>query len=147
MDRAASRDNRDARGGHADHTLDDHGGLLRNVPDDRTVGGPPNIKLQVLNGVLTGSLAGEWSVKLKANPGYNTLPPNNATARVASSEIYVVTHGYGREADALALTVGLPVTKVVNPTTPLPATAPVPAVDRTTANLILIIGPDLAATA
>ena len=38
---------------------------------------PSSIKLQVLNGVLTGSLAGQWSAKLKANPGYNTLTPDN----------------------------------------------------------------------
>lgn len=108
---------------------------------------PANIKLQVLNGVLTGSLAGEWSVKLKANPGYDTLPPNNATAKVTASEIYVVTVGYGREANALAVAVGLPITRVINPTTPLPATAPIPAADRTAANLVLIIGPDLAGRA
>lgn len=55
---------------------------------------PSSIKLQVLNGVLTGSLAGTWSAKLKANPGYNTLPPDNATAKVAASVIYVITPGY-----------------------------------------------------
>ena len=77
---------------------------------------------------MTGSLAGEWSAKLKANPGYNTLAPDNATAKVAQSEIYVVTPGYLPEANALAVAVGLPVT-AVNPTTPPPATAPDPAAD------------------
>ncbi len=107
---------------------------------------PANIKLQVLNGVLTGSLAGEWSAKLKANPGYNTLPPDNATAKVAQSEIYVVTPGYGPEANALAVAVGLPAT-AVNPTTPPPPTAPISAADLRQANLVLIIGPDLAGSA
>jgi hypothetical protein len=107
---------------------------------------PANIKLQVLNGVLTGSLAGEWSAKLKANPGYDTLAPLNATAKVAQSEIYIVTPGFQREANALAVAVGLPVT-AVNVTVPPPASAPVPAASRTTANLILVIGPDLASSA
>ena len=105
-----------------------------------------SIKLQVLNGVLTGSLAGQWSTKLKANPGYNTLPPNNATAKVSTSQIYIMTPGYQREANALAVAVGLPVT-AVNQTIPAPASAPIPANARTTANLVLIIGPDLAAHA
>jgi LytR cell envelope-related transcriptional attenuator len=107
---------------------------------------PPSIKLQVLNGLLTGNLAGQWSTKLKANPGYNTLTPDNATAKVAASVIYVMTPGYQREANALAVAVGLPVT-VVNQTVPAPATAPIPAAERTTANLVLIIGPDLAGRA
>jgi hypothetical protein len=107
---------------------------------------PSSIKLQVLNGLLTGSLAGQWSTKLKANPGYNTLPPDNATAKVAASEIYIVTPGYQREANALALAVGLPVT-AVNQTIPPPSTAPIPAAARTTANLVLVIGPDLAGSA
>jgi hypothetical protein len=107
---------------------------------------PASIKLQVLNGVLTGNLAGTWSAKLKANPGYNTLTPDNATAKVAASVIYIITPGYQREANALAVAVGLPVT-AVNTTVPAPSTAPIPAAERTTANLVLIIGPDLAGSA
>jgi LytR cell envelope-related transcriptional attenuator len=107
---------------------------------------PADIKLQVLNGVLTGSLAGEWSAKLKANPGYDTLTPLNATAKVDQSEIYIVTPGFQREANALAVAVGLPVT-AVNVTVPPPASAPIEASVRTTANLVLVIGPDLASSA
>jgi LytR cell envelope-related transcriptional attenuator len=107
---------------------------------------PASIKLQVLNGMLTGSLSGEWSAKLKANPGYDTLSALNATARVAASEIYVVTPGFQREADALAVAVGLPAT-AVNATTPPPATAPIPGGVSSTANLVLVIGPDLAGSA
>jgi hypothetical protein len=107
---------------------------------------PSQIKLQVLNGVLTGNLASEWSTKLKANPGYNTLPPDNATAKVAASQIYIITPGYQREANALAVAVALPVT-AVNQTVPAPASAPIPAAARTTANLVLVIGPDLAGSA
>lgn len=105
-----------------------------------------SIKLQVLNGVLTGSLAGQWSTKLKANPGYDTLPPLNATARVTQSQIYIVTPGLQREANALAVAVGLPVTAVVT-TSPPPSTAPIPTAVKSTANLVLVIGPDLAGSA
>jgi hypothetical protein len=107
---------------------------------------PSSIKLQVLNGLQTGNLAGQWSTKLKANPGYNTLPADNATTKVSASAIYIMTPGYQREANALAVAVGLPVT-VVNQTVPAPPSAPIPAAERTTANLVLIIGPDLASRA
>jgi hypothetical protein len=107
---------------------------------------PSSIKLQVLNGLQSGNLAGQWSTKLKANPGYNTLPPDNATAKVTASAIYILTPGYQREANALALAVGLPVTAVIQ-TIPPPATAPIPTTERTTANLVLVIGPDLAGRA
>ena len=107
---------------------------------------PSQIKLQVLNGVLTGNLSSEWSNKLKANPGYNTLPPANATSKVTASSIYVITPGYQREANALAVAVALPVT-AVNQTVPAPASAPIPAAERTSANLVLVIGPDLANSA
>lgn len=104
------------------------------------------VKVQVLNGVLTGALAGQWSTKLKANPGYQTLPPDNATAKVTASVIYILTPGYGPEADALAAAVGLP-SSAVNTTVPAPASAPIPVAERATANLVLVIGPDLAGSA
>jgi LytR cell envelope-related transcriptional attenuator len=105
---------------------------------------PASIKLQVLNGVLTGALAGQWTAKLKANPGYSVLPPDDATAKVASSVIYVITPGYGPEGNALASTVGLTPAAVQ---TVVPATAPIPAAEKAKANLVLIIGPDLEASA
>ena len=81
---------------------------------------PSSIKLQVLNGTGSGQLATQWSNKLKANPGYNTLAPADATATVPRSEIFIVTPGYLREAEALAATVGL-TSAAINPTTPPPA--------------------------
>jgi hypothetical protein len=100
----------------------------------------------VLNGVGSGQLAAQWSNKLKANPGYHTLPPADATSTVPKSEIYVITPGYQREADALATTVGLTKASII-PTAPPPASAPIPTSARTNANLVLIIGPDLAGKA
>jgi hypothetical protein len=107
---------------------------------------PSSIKLQVLNGTGSGQLATQWSNKLKANPGYNTLAPADATTTVPKSEIFIVTPGYQREADALATTVGL-TAAAINPTIPPPASAPIPSTARANANLVLVIGPDLASTA
>jgi hypothetical protein len=114
------------------------------VPTTTTVPlvSPPEIRLQVLNGIGTGSYAGEFSTKLHATPGYNTLAPDNATATAQSSAIYIVTTGYLPEAKALAATVGLPASAIVQ-TTPPPSTAPIPAADLTKADLVLVIGPDL----
>lgn len=103
------------------------------------------VKVQVLNGVLTGSLAKQWATKLKSQYGYVTTPPDDATAKVASSVIYIVTPGYEAEAAQLAARVGLSAS-AVNPA-PLPSTAPVPTSERSVANLVLVVGPDLAGTA
>jgi LytR cell envelope-related transcriptional attenuator len=106
-----------------------------------------SVKLQVLNGdSATLPLAGEWSSKLHATPGYDTLAGDNATSRVSASVIYVLTPGYGPEALALAEQVGL-TAAAVNQTVPPPASAPIPSADRTKANLVLVIGPDLAGRA
>jgi hypothetical protein len=105
-----------------------------------------SIKLQVLNGVGVGQLAGEWSAKLRRSPGYDTLAADNATATVSASEIFVMTPGYTAEADALAVTIGL-TPAIVNPTVPAPASAPIPATERAKANIVLVIGPNLASRA
>jgi LytR cell envelope-related transcriptional attenuator len=107
---------------------------------------PAQVKVQVLNGVLTGNLASQWSQKLKTQFGYITLPPDNATEKVPTSIIYVLTPGYQAEAQHLATNVGLSASAVY-PTVPAPASAPIPTADRAAANLVLIIGPDLAASA
>lgn len=104
------------------------------------------VKVQVLNGVLTGSLSSQWSAKLKSQYGYQTGPPDNATSQVSASAIYILTPGYQAEAAQLASRVGLS-SSAINTTVPAPATAPIPATYRTTANLVLVIGPDLAGTA
>ena len=107
---------------------------------------PHEIKLQVLNGVGTGNYSSEFSTKLHTTPGYNTLAPNNATAAVQASSIYIVTPGYLPEAKILATTLALPASVIVQ-TTPPPSTAPIPAADRTAADLVLVVGPDLVSKA
>ena len=107
-----------------------------------TVVPPASIKLQVLNGTGSGNLASQWSTKLRTSPGYNTLAPDDTTSRVTQSAIYVETPGYLPEAYALATTVGLS-SSAVNTTIPAPASAPIPATERSKANLVLVIGPNL----
>jgi LytR cell envelope-related transcriptional attenuator len=107
---------------------------------------PARVKVQVLNGVGTGSYAGEWSQKLKTTYGYDTLPPDNATATVASSVIYIVTAGYEPEAKALATDVGL-ADSAIDLTVPPPQSAPLTVTARTQTNLVLVVGPDLTGTA
>lgn len=107
---------------------------------------PANVRLQVLNGVGSGNYSSEWSTKLRANPGYDTLAPNDATHTVASSQIYIITAGYLPEAKALATAVGLHTSAIVTATPP-PSTAPIPANDLSAADLVLVIGPDLESTA
>ena len=111
-----------------------------------TVVPPASIKLQVLNGTGSGNLATQWSTKLRTTPGYNTLAPDNTTSKVTQSAIYVETPGYLPEAYALATAVGLG-PSAVNTTIPAPATAPIPTSERSKANLVLVIGSDLASSA
>lgn len=104
------------------------------------------VKVQVLNGIGTGSYAGQWATKLKSQFGYVTEPADNATTKVPTSIIYVLTPGYQSEADQLATNVGL-AASAVYPTIPPPAAAPIPTAERATANLVLVVGPDLQGTA
>jgi hypothetical protein len=108
-----------------------------------TLVAPAQVKLQVLNGANPAQpIASTWSNKLRTTYGYDTLPGDNATALVHTSAIYVMTPGYAGEANRLATQ--------VSPTTPptvytsVPANAPIPARDTTKANLVLVIGADLA---
>lgn len=105
---------------------------------------PTKIKLQVLNGLQAGTLAGEWSTKLHANPGYVTLTPNNTLVVTDTSRIYVVRHGFFREGLALARVVGLPQSAVHAGAGPAHL---IPAGVASQADLILIIGTSLQAKA
>jgi hypothetical protein len=119
------------------------------VPSPTTTAPPlpaSQVKVQVLNGLRTGALAGQWTAKLKTQYGYQTAPPDDATATVTTSVIYVITPGYEAEAQQLAARVGLPST-AVNPTVPAPATVPITPAERAATNLVLIVGNDLAGQA
>ena len=107
---------------------------------------PSKIELQVLNGLLAGTLSAQWSAKLHSAPGYLTLPANNTTAQDPISAIYIVKSGYQAEAQALAKTVGLPDSSIVD-VVPPPSSAPIPSVDLHEADLVLVIGDSLAGKA
>ena len=105
---------------------------------------PANVRVQALNGLLVGSLAGDLNAKLKTE-GYATLGADNATARVTATSIYVLTPGFVPEANALAQKLGLPASVVVG-TIPPPASAPIPNYVIGHADLVVVIGSDLAAS-
>jgi hypothetical protein len=118
-----------------------------------SVGGPTTtttllpaaqVKVLVLNGASsTQPIAGEWTTKVKGL-GYTTEPPDNATSTVSASAIYIVTPGYLPEAQALAAAIGQPSITINQTITP---SAPITPTQEATANLILVIGPDLASSA
>ncbi len=105
---------------------------------------PSKIKVQVLNGLQTDSLAGNLSTTLKSGSGYNTLPANNTTAKATTSKIYVVTSGYYQDAKRLASTLGLTKKSI---TRGVPSAAPIPSGVASQANLIVVIGTSLQAKA
>jgi hypothetical protein len=106
---------------------------------------PSGVKVLVLNGAsFTLPLASEFTEKVKAL-GYDALTPNNASGTVKASQIYVETAGFAPEADALAKSLGLTAAAVdTTPTTTQPLS---PGTAATGANLVLVVGPDLAAKA
>lgn len=114
------------------------------VPSTTTVPliAPADIKLQVLNGLITGSISSEFSAKLHREYGYNTLAPDNTTTTDTTSTIYVLTSGYLPEAEVLAKEVGLP-SSAIDRTVPPPSSAPIPSAVLSQANLVLVVGSPL----
>ena len=96
---------------------------------------PSEVKVLVANGSGTNGAAGGATEALEAL-GYVTGTPANAE-RVPATVIYY-TDGYQPEAEALAEAIGAAATTV----TPMPAVAPVD--DLQLANILVVIGPDLA---
>ena len=97
---------------------------------------PSQVKVLVANGSSVNGAAGTQTDQLEAQ-GYVTATPTNAAERVPASIVYY-TAGFEPEARQLAQTLGLADTAVAM----LPAVAPVD--DLQLANLLLVIGPDLA---
>ena len=96
---------------------------------------PSEVKVLVANGSGTNGAAGGATDALEAL-GYVTGTPANAE-RVPATVVYY-TDGYQVEAEALAEAIGAAPTTV----TPMPAVAPVD--DLQLANILVVIGPDLA---
>jgi hypothetical protein len=98
-----------------------------------------DVKVLPLNGTTTANAAAATGAKLKA-AGYNVLAATNTTRAATASNVYYET-GYEREARVVAQLLALPDSAVQ----PMPTPPPVP--DTKGANLIVVIGPDLARAA
>jgi hypothetical protein len=97
-----------------------------------------SVKVVVSNGTSTKGLAGTLSKKL-AGIGYDVLAPTNTTARATA--VYYAA-GYQGDALAVANSSGIGPNAVQQ----LGATSPLPAAQVHGAQVIVIIGPDLASS-
>jgi hypothetical protein len=98
-----------------------------------------DVKVLVANASSVRGLAGLVAAKLHT-AGYNTLAVVNATQQLTASVIYYQP-GYQREADGVAQTLGLAATTVK------PTVSPPPVTNLSTANVLVVAGPDLAQAA
>jgi LytR cell envelope-related transcriptional attenuator len=121
-----------------------HTGKATRKAPTKTLLPPSKVTVQVLNGLLTGSLATNLSNTLKSGSGYETLPPNNTSTETSTSVIYVVSRGYLPEAKVLAATLGLTDKSIHRG---LPTSAPMPSGVPGRANLVVVIGTSLQAKA
>ena len=96
---------------------------------------PRDVKVIAANGTTVRGAAARVTTSLK-NAGYNALAPLQAKAATASAVYY--TPMYEREAAKVAESLGLPTAAAE----PLPT--PSPVTDLRGANILVIIGPDLA---
>ncbi len=93
----------------------------------------------VANATGVSGAAATVSNQLQA-VGWSMLPPVNASARVTSSHVYYVA-GHQAEANSVAGALHLPSTAVV----PYTTAAPISSIG--TAEVVVVVGPDLATPA
>jgi hypothetical protein len=102
---------------------------------------PKDVKVLVVNGTTVAGAAARVAQPLKV-AGYNVLRAVDATpavkAATRSSAVFYVTKEFEREAKALQAALALP----PSPITVVPT--PPPAAEATTANVVILVGPDLA---
>ena len=94
----------------------------------------------VANGTSTSGLAGFYSNKLHGL-GYDTLASTNATVKVVATVVY-----YGPSFQPEALAVARAIGVQVSAVKPLPAPGQVPVASTIGANVVVVLGPDLART-
>lgn len=99
---------------------------------------PPDVKVLSTNATAVKGVAGRARDRLQA-AGYNVLAPTDAS-RAASSNVFFTSADFEREAQAVASALGLPDTVVAA----YPAAPPLPVTDTKGANVVLVIGPELA---
>jgi hypothetical protein len=100
-----------------------------------------DVKVLVINGTTTAGAAARVATVLKTG-GYNVLRAVDASAQVKAttkaSSVYYVTREFEREAKAIQQALALPPT----PVTAVPTPPPAPEVN--TANVVVVVGPELA---
>jgi hypothetical protein len=97
---------------------------------------PSKVPVVVANGSNVSGAAGSISTQLQA-AGWQILPAENATSNVSASVVYYVA-GLQPSAAAIAKFLGIPTSGVQ----PLTSAAPVGAVG--TAQVVVVVGPDVA---
>jgi hypothetical protein len=106
------------------------------VPTTTTV--PPS-RVPVLVANASGVTGAAAAVANELQPGgWDLLPPTDATAQASASDVYYVA-GYQPEAKTIATTLHLA------PTAVLPYTTAAPISSIGTAQVLVVVGPDLAA--
>jgi hypothetical protein len=111
--------------------VDDPDGTVTTEPVARP---PAQVATIVLNGSGVAGAAGVYTTAL-SDRGYQTAEAGNANARVEATEVYF-TPGFDQEALVLARSIG-------STATPQPLASPPPG-DVGTANVVVVLGPDLA---
>ncbi len=108
-------------------------------PTTTTTLPPSRVPVLVANASDVTGAAAAVSTKLQAG-GWDMLPPTNASARVTTSNVYYVA-GQQQSAEAIATSLKLPASAVV----PYTTSAPVSSIE--TAEVLVVVGPDLAGAA
>ena len=99
---------------------------------------PQEVRVLPTNGTAVKGVAGKARDQLQAS-GYNVLAPTDAQ-RATSSNVYFTSQDYEREARAVAAALGLPPEVAVA----FPSAPPLPVSDGKGANVIVVVGPELA---
>ena len=112
------------------------GGGGRHTTTTLPVRSPGQVVTLVANATHVSGAAGRVNTVLQ-KAGYNVLSPTNATSTVTASVVYFAS-GFDREAVALANSLSL------GPSTVQPMPAQPPVGDLRGANVLVVVGPDLA---
>ena len=99
---------------------------------------PQEVKVLPTNGTAVKGVAGKARDALQG-AGYNVLAPTDAQ-KASASNVFFTSADFEREAQAVASALGLPATVV----TAFPTAAPLPVADAKGANVVVVVGPELA---
>ena len=99
---------------------------------------PQEVRVLSANGTAVKGVAGRATEQLQA-AGYNVLAPTDAQ-RATASNVFFTAGDFEREAQAVAAALGLPTTVVAA----FPTGPPLPLTDARGANVVVVVGPELA---